>query len=82
MKNDHELTLCECCMMALVNGDTSGCRDYWNHDHPDLCVPADTVPGDTEGQEWLSHFDTRCDGHGGTIEYGARYFTAYVLVPV
>lgn len=36
---------CICCAVVIVNGDDSGCRDYWGHTHP-----APTISGDLERQ--------------------------------
>ena len=44
------LALCECCALLIVNGDESGCRDYYGHTHQSANVPARTVLSDETDQ--------------------------------
>lgn len=54
---------CDCCRLAVVNDDTSGCRDFSNHDHaepapeklPDGAVVFDCSLSENESEE-------TCDG--------------------
>ena len=70
------LTVCDCCLSLLANGDESSCRDYYGHTHPSGTFPANTVPGDDSDTEtrfraWV------CDGCG---EDGGVYaHTVYVI---
>ena len=38
--------VCDCCMIAAENGDTSSCRDYYGHNHPDMNIPTKFVVTD------------------------------------
>lgn len=52
------MEICECCLFLLVNGDESGCRDYYNHFHApgDFSGPGTAVVEDSEGVEIAAHW--------------------------
>lgn len=81
----EKLILCACCAQKLANDDESACRDFYNHDHPSLNVPAGTVitggpflKDDPFGclREDQVLEPGACNGHGGEISFGAEYWTA------
>lgn len=73
-----KVNICQCCLMALANGDESGCRDFWNHrdgegkDHPaGLMGKLEgywVAPGD--GEAFFS--TSECDGCGDRL-HGDRF---------
>lgn len=70
------LALCQCCALKLVNDDESACRDYLNHTHPSVDVPAGTA---LTGFDPLEHTSARhldCDGCGEPIEAFGLYWLA------
>lgn len=81
----EKLILCACCAQKLANDDESACRDFYNHDHPSLNVPAGTVitggpflkddPFGCLREDQVLEPDV-CNGHGGEISFGAEYWTA------
>lgn len=61
--------VCDCCLIMIANGDESGCRDYYGHDHPS-CSIGRAVPGDASDTvtRW---FRWDCAGCGQTMLPGA-----------
>ena len=72
----REATVCECCLLVIANGDDSGCRDYYGHDHATCSLPG-AVVGDAEGydrwQPWT------CEGCGTDLLPGATAYGVDVL---
>lgn len=38
----YEGRCCECCLLMIVNGDESGCRDYYGHTHRPASLSEET----------------------------------------
>ena len=69
---------CECCALMVANGDDSGCRDYWEHDHPECSLPAGAFVA-SDGEEVWGHFTWTCEGCGQEMLAGAVRFEFGVL---
>lgn len=70
------LTLCECCMLLLVNDDSSQCRDFHGHTHEGMKVPDGTALISMTPRTNDAPRPMRCDGHGGDITVMAPYWVA------
>ena len=63
----RRMLVCECCALLIANGDDSGCRDHYGHDHPEC---------DLGLGRWESAYVEPCD-EGCSNEdhsHGIRYF--------
>lgn len=64
MRIAHEMTVCECCALWIENGDDTGCRDYWEHDHETCDLGLE--PDESAAVVWLEtpRSAYRCAGCG------------------
>lgn len=57
MDDAYTIWVCSCCLVAAVNGDESGCRDFWGHVDGDESHPQGLC-GLLNGQECSGMFDS------------------------
>ena len=73
---EREIWVCECCVVAVENGDDSGCRDHYGHGHDAPRVPTGLVLGDETRETTTS---TTCDGCGQAL---GAFATLYRYQPI
>ena len=69
--------VCECCLLESENGDTSSCRDYYEHTHPAMDIPGNFVM--TDKTHIVGWFSSYCESCGVTLPSGATMWE-YVIV--